>query len=288
MTWLVPPEYVVLDIETTAGDPTEAEEWMRRAWAPSPKWKPATIGSRFLDAYEKKQERLALLDTAPIISVTLLTAADFRVLHWLPCDGDAAPGVPAERLADQTAMLRRAAEYLGSCDADTVLVGHNVLKFDLPKLRQAMIRHAVALPACLVWRDHPVYDTMREWSRFTLDDRQYIGLGELLETCGLIDPKQVVSGAMVPELYAQERYREILAYAVADVLAESALFRRMTGRSVGEAADPHRAEAEAAAREVAAGPNGTTPTVAEAAEAATAVDTKAVDTTEALIKEFQS
>lgn len=246
MNWMVPPEYVVLDLETIAGDPTEAEEWMRRAWSPSPKWKPGTIGSRFLDAYEKKQEQLALLDTAPIISVTLHTSADCRVIHWLPCEEPAIAGVPAERCTDQAAMLARVAEYLRVATAETLLVGHNVLRFDLPKLRQAMLRHGVGLPPCLVWRDHPVYDTMREWSRFTLDDRQYVSLSELLEVCGLEDHKQIITGAMVPELYEHGKHREILAYAIADVIAEHKLFLQMTGQTTRQTS-PERATAEATA-----------------------------------------
>jgi len=72
---------------------------------------------------------------------------------------------------------------------------------------------------------------MREWSRFTLDDRQYIGLGELLALLGVEHQKTVVSGPMVPELYQQGRWPEILAYAAADVLAVWQIFLRMTGQT---------------------------------------------------------
>jgi len=94
-----------------------------------------------------------------------------------------------------------------------------------------MLRHGVRLPPALVDRNTPVYDTMREWSRFTLDDRQYIGLGELLALLGVEHHKTVVSGPMVPELYQQGRWPEILAYAAADVLAVWQIFLRMTGQT---------------------------------------------------------
>lgn len=239
MMWILPPEYVVLDIETIAGEPTEAEDWMRRAWSPNPNWKPATIGSRFLEVYEKKQEQLALLNSAPIITVALHTPADCRVIHWLPCEDSAIAGVPAERCTDQAAMLARVAEYLRMLSSETLIVGHNILRFDLPKLRYAMIRHGVSLPPCLVWREQPVYDTMREWSRFTLDDRQYVPLAELLEICGLPNHKQIAQGAMVPELYEQRQYKEIVAYAIADVISEWSLFLRMTGQSADDPARPN-------------------------------------------------
>lgn len=250
--WIVPPAYLVLDIETTSGDPVEAEAWVRRAWSPSRNWKPATIGERYLEAVARKEERLALLDTAPIISVALKTPSDCLVVHWLACDRSAFGTARLVRCRDQRAMLDVVAALLGACDAETILVGHNIRHFDLAKLRQAMLRSGVPLPPTLAWRDQPTYDTMREWSRFTLDDRQFIPLSELLECCGLDDHKQLADGAIVPDLHAAGRHEEILAYAVADVLAEEAVYLRMIGAACGG----HDVVEEAAAREVAAGPNG--------------------------------
>lgn len=271
MAWLFPPEYVVIDIETANAKPTDAEEWARRTWCPSKTWKAQTIGERYLEVVAKKEQQLALLDTAPVLSVALKTEADCRVLHWLPYYEQQIGSAMLERCASQNDMLARVAGYLGGCTPDTLLVGHNVLRFDLPKLRRGMLICGIRLPEALVWREQPVYDTMREWSRFTLDDRQYIGLGELLEACGLDSHKELLGGALVPELYEAGRYAEILAYAVADLLAEATLFFRMTGRDplipagVAAAADGgHGVIAEAAAREVAAGPSGTMPMVGEA------------------------
>lgn len=237
MNWLTPPPYVVIDLETVAGDPVEAEEWMRRAWSPNPTWKPATIGDRFLQAYEKKKEQLALLDSAPIISVAMKTPTDCRLIHHLPCD-PVFPGIAIRRCADEREMLRDVAAHLASLAPETVLIGHNILHFDLPKLRQRMLRCGVPLPVALVDREQPVFDTMREWSRFTLDDRQYIGLSELLEICNIEDYKAILTGAAVPELYREGRYAEILAYATADVLAEWQLFLLMTGQMSRDASVP--------------------------------------------------
>ena len=299
MTWLVPPVYVVMDIETIAGDPNDAEEWARRAWLPNKNWKPATIGERYLETLRKKEKQLALLDTAPVLSVAMRTEADCRVLHWMPCDEASVAGAAVERSADEAAMLSRLCDYLGACDEQTLLVGHNIQHFDLPKLRRAMLRHGIRLPAALVWRDQPVFDTMKEWGRFTLDDRPFIGLSELLDACGLdVQHKQIMDGAMVPDLFAAGRCQEILAYALADLLAETALFLRMTGQTAAahepararpimdnspgnptpiapaalvagriqagpEITGGHAAVERAAAREVAAGPSGTIPAAGE-------------------------
>ena len=58
-----PLGWLALDIETAGGRPEDAEAWMRRQWAPSDKWKPETIGTRYLEMLAKKRERLALLQS---------------------------------------------------------------------------------------------------------------------------------------------------------------------------------------------------------------------------------
>lgn len=283
MTWMVPPEYVVLDIETIAGDPVEAEEWARRSWSPNRQWKPATIGQRYLEVLEKKEEQLALLDGSPIISVALRTPTDLCVLHWLPVQDASIAGARLEAAPDQPTMLRRLRDYLSCCGPETTLVGHNILRFDLPKLRRAIIAAGLRLPICLVDRDQPVYDTMREWSRFSLDERPFVGLGEVLEVLGLPSLKEICDGAQVPELYRQGRFQEILAYAVADVLAQWQAFLWMTGQAADRLAASlpppapaggHELIEQAAAREVAAGPNGTIQPEGEAAAALAAQPNK--------------
>jgi hypothetical protein len=261
MTWIIPPQYLCLDIETISGDPCEAEEWVRRCWTPAKNWKPATIGARYLEMVAKKEERLALLDTCPILSVQIRTEADIRVLHWMPIDEERLSVAAIERYADEPAMLGRLAELLGSTDSDTLLIGHNVKRFDLPKLRRGFLKHGIRLPACLVYRDQQVYDTMREWGRFTLDERLFIGLSELLDACGIPSHKDLLDGAHVPQLYEEGRYKEILVYAIADVIAEWNVFLRMTGQANGVVrpretppVDESERIAAAAAAELAVGP----------------------------------
>lgn len=228
--WLIPPQHVTLDIETIAGDPCEAEAALRRTFCPDSRWKPATIGERYLQALEAKKERLALLDTAPIISVALRTEADCRLLHWLNIEDQQIAGVPLERFADERSMLRRVRDYLLAASEETLLVGHNLRHFDLPKLRLAMLRHGIKLPPCLAWPDQPTYDTMHMWRYFSLDEKALISLDECLELAGLFSHKAAVSGADVPRLYEQGDYRTIAAYAIADVLAQDALYLAMTGQ----------------------------------------------------------
>ncbi|MBC7076813.1 MAG: hypothetical protein H5T92_00655 [Synergistales bacterium] len=228
--WLIPPQHVTLDIETIAGDPCEAEAALRRTFSPDSRWKPATIGERYLQALEAKKERLALLDTAPIISVALRTENDCRLLHCMALDEPSIAGVPLERFPDQRSMILRARDYLVSLGPESVIVGHNVKHFDLPKLRLAMLRFGIQLPPCLVWPEQPVYDTMQMWRYFSLDEKPLISLDECLELAGLTSHKSAVTGADVPVLFENKDYRTIAAYAIADVLAQDALYLRMTGQ----------------------------------------------------------
>jgi DNA polymerase III epsilon subunit-like protein len=229
-TWPLPPQYLVLDLETTAGDPTEAEEWMRWHWSPNPNWSPPVVGARFHEALEKKKEKLALLPTAPILSVALKTEQDCRVLHTLPFAEPALSSAVLERYESEREMLARLAQLLAECSPETTLVGHNIRHFDLPKIRGAMLRHGVRLPACLVHRDHPIYDTLVEWGRYTLDTRPMVSLAEVLTACGIASHKQDIDGSQVPALYERGQYHVILSYAVLDVLAQWRLFLRMTGQ----------------------------------------------------------
>ncbi len=228
--WLIPPQHVTIDIETVAGDPCEAEAALRRTFSPDSRWKPVTIGERYLQALEIKKERLALLDTAPIISVALRTEIDCRLLHCMALDEPSIAGVPLERLSDQRALLVRTRDYLAAVGPETIIVGHNVKHFDLPKLRLAMLRFGIQLPPCLVWPEQPVYDTMQMWRYFSVDEKPLISLEECLELASLISHKADVSGEDVPVLFKNKDYRTLAAYAIADVLAQDALYLRMTGQ----------------------------------------------------------
>lgn len=231
MTWLVPPAYIVLDIETIAGDPSDAEAWMRRAWKPAGNWKPETIGSRWLDALDKKTERLALMDGSPIISVAFRTPQTCICAHWLPCD-ESMEGATLARYANERAMLLAIRDLLDVTDDCTTLVGHNIRRFDLPRLRRAMVKHGLRIPTCLASSDQPLYDTMDRWSRFTVDDRAFISLSECLDACRLLNHKADVTGEDVGRLHAEGQFGTLLRYAVLDVEAEHALFLRMTGQTV--------------------------------------------------------
>lgn len=228
--WMLPPRHLALDIETIAGDPSGAESWMRRVWEPNHTWKPETIGRRYIDAYEAKKDRLALLDEAPIISVAMQTETERRLVHWLDFNAVELLGTKLIRAGSEREMLMLVRDHLDAVTEETVIIGHNILGFDLRKLRHAMVRNKVRQPAWLSTRELTVFDSMREFSHFTLDDRKFVSLNEVLEVFGMASHKGAISGADVGPMYESKQFEELLTYAVADVATEYALFLRMTGQ----------------------------------------------------------
>lgn len=230
-TW----DWVCLDLETIAGTPTDAERWMRLHWSPNKTWKPATIGQRFLDMLESKEQKLALMDEAPIICVSIQTSTrELRCLHWLyQHEPRQVHGGLVESFPDQAAMLTGLRALLDSfVGPETVVVGHNIRRFDLPKLRSAYLRAGLRLPAVLAAQSVALFDSMVEYGRrFSLTERPFVALADILEAFNMDSHKSTCSGEQVGDLHAAGDFDSIVAYALLDVIAEAEVFRRMTGQS---------------------------------------------------------
>lgn len=232
------PQYSFLcfDVETAAGRPEAIEREFRLSWSPNKDWKDETIGKRWRDAFEKRRERSALLDVAPVVSIGMRSDTEWRCLHCCyehPLTIVSGAGV--EGFASEAAMLLAFRGLVESrATSETTLVGHN-LPFDEKRIRHACMRNGIRPPAPLLNRDQPRFDTMKEYChRYSVNDGKImIGLVEVLEDFGIESHKEIVSGAMVPELHASGQFDLIVKYNLLDVLAESDLFLRMTGQAPG-------------------------------------------------------
>lgn len=229
-------EWLCLDIETVGGRPEEAERWMRLNWSPSPTLKPDTIGRKYLELLEAKRDKLALLDGAKVICISLRSDTELRCLHCLKQHGPVqVHGGLVEGFADMAGMLIAARNLLDAMvTPETVIVGHNIKHFDLPMLRHAYVREGLRQPLVLTARDVQVYDTMVEYGyRFSLIDKPFISLADLLENFGMQSHKSIVDGSQVGELYEKGEFDTIIQYAMLDVISESNVFLRMTGQADG-------------------------------------------------------
>lgn len=248
---VVPPvsgvRWVCLDIETIAGRPEHAERIVAQAYRPESfgSWKEETIGKRIKEAWAKRLERLALLNESPIVCVAAMSSEWEMVLfHWFgdgvrPAGLFAAEALAGARLRDEWApdqaqMLVLLREWLQErCDQDTVLAGHAVKQFDLPKLRWAFCRAGLGMPGVLQNGMQPVFDSMDVYGRrFCLGGCQkFVGLSELLEEFGIESHKDLCSGDQVQALWDAKEWATIANYCCLDVRAEAELFLRMTGEA---------------------------------------------------------
>jgi hypothetical protein len=230
-----PYDWLALDIETTDARPEDAERECRLAWTPRKNLKTdAVFGKQIREALEKKMKKLALLDAAPIIVVSLKSNTELRCLHSMEPQAPTAVAAGLVEgfgsMADMLIALRNVLDKYVS--AETLLVGHNITHFDMPKLRWAYVRHGLRTPEALM-PGQPRFDTMVEYGRaFSVSkEKWFCALADVLDEFGIEGHKHLVSGAEIPGLYQEGRYDEIVQYALLDVMNEAELFERMTSRS---------------------------------------------------------
>ena len=108
-----------------------------------------------------------------------------------------------------------------------LLVGFNILDYDLVVLKQRSIRHQIRPTCCIPfarYRAQPVFDVMWEFAAW----RHRISLDELARAMGMTSSKQNgVDGSKVYDLFLEGRHQEIADYCLADVELTRLLFRKI-------------------------------------------------------------
>ncbi|EXJ13594.1 3'-5' exonuclease family protein [Imhoffiella purpurea] len=225
--------FACLDLETRrpAEDDIQA---VLDAWTHPSNWKLETIAQKRQEFEERVRDKSALLDAAPIVCCGIQIdgeACEFHSMGQVSGLSEIA-GWTIEHCATEAEMLERMRVWLDErTDPGTELAGHNILGFDLPKLRGAYVRHGLALPECLRVRDlQPAFDSMRMFRFFSPEhkDNQFPSLDLVCHVFGLEPPKQFISGADVPDLYDAGRFAEIILYNIGDVMTETSVYQRMT------------------------------------------------------------
>lgn len=230
-----PVEWLTLDLETANGSPEDAEKYIRERWQPEAlaTWSEVTIGKRAKEALAAKKEKLSVLSASPILCASFKHPGGMACFHRLAhCHLTEVHGAPVAGYPDNmVAMLKGMRDWLDSIvGPDTVLVGHNIIQFDLPKLRWHYVRHNVRMPQCLVSHAN-VYDMMQAYvKKYAVGSSAMVALRVLLEEFGVESHKDIVSGADVQGLYESGDHDTIVKYALLDVDSESELYLRMIGR----------------------------------------------------------
>lgn len=101
-------------------------------------------------------------------------------------------------------------------ERNDLLIGHNILDFDLPFLIKRSIINRVKPPAISFrrYQKRPIYDTMWEWSLWA----HRISLNDVCDAIGVQSSKTGdIDGSQIYDYYAAGRHDEIGLYCMRDV-----------------------------------------------------------------------
>lgn len=232
---LLPVRWLVIDMETGNAEAEAVEENIAGWRAPS-NWKPETVERKREEARQKVKERAALLDASPILCIALRTERLGLILNGMDNHEYTIEGWHSIACGEEEEMLLTLRCWLDEItDEGTKLVGHNIRRFDLPKLRNAYIRKRMRLPMILVPRmgeERPteVVDTMSLFRSFSMEhnDDAFTALDTVADSLGIPRPKQIISGEQVPALYEDGEIEVILTYVAIDAATTMRAYQLMT------------------------------------------------------------
>lgn len=232
---LAAAKFMVIDIET--GDaPPDAIADAIAAWRAPSNWKTETVEAKRREAAEKIVERAALLDASPILCCALQTDHARLVMNGMDQSAPEINEWPVMPCGDERGLLIALRAWMDTCTApETTIVGHNIHAFDLPKIRNAYIRHSLRLPTILTPRSREdrrieVVDTAALFKAFSMEHRDDFcpRLDAIAMAFGIPRPKEYMSGADCPRLYSEGQIAAILTYCAVDVATTARIYQLMT------------------------------------------------------------
>lgn len=226
----IPFPWLCLDIETANPDDSIIEREIAN-WKPTGNVKdPAKIEAQRAEAETKIREKAGLLNAAPICSIAIHSCMECKVFHTLKV-GEV--GIVNVAAPDERSMLMMLRQYLDTyCGEPTVLVGHNIKKFDLPKLRLRYAVHRLRLPEILApTTEIPVDDTMILFARyFCVGERQFVSLGEMTDELGISNGGKILNGKQIPQMVEAGQHTEIVLYNAADAMLTTQAWQILTSQ----------------------------------------------------------
>lgn len=236
---LAKPSFLVLDLET--GDaPAEDIANVIAAWKAPSNWKPETVEAKKREFAANTIKRAALLDASPILCIGMQTDNARMLFNGMDDSAPEINGWPVVPCGEERGMLMALRAWLdASTSADTLIVGHNIRGFDLPKLRHAYIRHSLRLPQLLMARIGServaeTVDTASLFKAFSMEhrDEMFISLDTVAMSLGIPRPKQHISGEDVPRLHKEGQFEAILTYCAVDVATTTRAYQLMTSTAL--------------------------------------------------------
>lgn len=222
--------YLYLDIETIPAQSGEVRERIAATIKPPGNIKKAET----IAVWEAEQKPAAVVEA---IHRTGLNGAYGSIccIGWA-IDGEPAASLDMHRQDDETDMLAGffdlASRRIGN--RRPVIVGHNVIGFDLRFVWQRAIVLGVKVPGWLPRDPKPwdgnVFDTMTAWA----GSRDTISMDNLCAALG-IEGKDGIDGSMVAGMWESGEYDAIAKYCRQDVERTRAIHQKMQ-IAFGEAA----------------------------------------------------
>lgn len=158
----------------------------------------------------------------PVASFTMDGAPASQSEHAFGIDEAGNEQDEAQALKDLLALM---ADFDPECD---LLVGHNIINFDLPFIFQRCLANNIAVNPFIDLSEfnvHGVYDTMRAW---WMGGRNRVALDDLAWALGIESSKTAeVEGSRVFELYQAGKLAEIREYNLNDVRVTRKVYERM-------------------------------------------------------------
>lgn len=143
------------------------------------------------------------------------------------CIGYAMDDGPVECIADaddEAGMLQKFWEI--ARDAN-LFIGHNVIDFDMRFIYQRSVVNKVMPSQDLSfarYRSFPMFDTMKEWSKWSMNN---VGLEHLALALGIPSPKDEIDGSQVYDNYKAGKIKEIAEYCKKDVETTRLVYKRI-------------------------------------------------------------
>lgn len=117
-------------------------------------------------------------------------------------------------------------------DKADLFIGHNIMEFDLRFIfKRSIINKIIPCSKHLNlsfarYRNYPIFDTMREWEKWSLN---LISLDTLAKALGLSSSKtDNIDGSKVYDYYLKNKHDEIYEYCIRDVELTRKIYKRMT------------------------------------------------------------
>lgn len=115
-------------------------------------------------------------------------------------------------------------------DKVDLFIGHNIMDFDLRFIFKRSVINKIKPGAKHLnlsfarYRNFPIFDTMREWEKWS---QSYISLDTLAKILDLPTSKDVINGSQVFDYFLEGKHEDIYNYCKKDVVLTRDVYKRM-------------------------------------------------------------